>query len=312
MSKPVMRKSRFVTVLERDVDLLLLEELCASPEFRTWLADEVGLETSGQFTNAFHSMRDDENRETDLLVLFDHAGLLVENKISAEFQPDQVAAYAGRARKWKTKLGLRTVLTVLTAPKAFIAEHPDARQFNRCVPYERIHGWFFDQRDSLRAQHRAALLKWCLHQADTGPADKDIRLAWDTCMSQLRRNGIDLHPRSSRPPKGTWFYFRFQGLPTSVFLRYRLRDNWVELSFQDRFASGARVEKWFREHPLAGAHLHRRGRTETAVWLPTPELPLGAPRSSLESPIRGALRKADDLRRWWLRVSAAPGIRRGA
>src|SRR5438034_9467428 len=96
MSKPVMRKSRFVTVLERDVDLLLLEELCASPEFRTWLADEVGLETSGQFTNAFHSMRDDENRETDLLVLFDHAGLLVENKISAEFQPDQVAEI-GRA-----------------------------------------------------------------------------------------------------------------------------------------------------------------------------------------------------------------------
>jgi hypothetical protein len=312
MPKHSNRKSRFVAVLERDLDLLLLEEICVSSEFREWFASRAGLRAPGPFADAFHSMRDGDNRETDLLVVFGgarqpRAALLVENKIAAAFQPDQARDYQARAQRLKRQEGYRVARTVLTAPRSYITEHTDSTHFDARIPYEDIHGWFMARPQDPRATFRANLLEWCLARAATGPVDKDVQTVWEACWAELQRlhTGLRIRgwqPGKRRTAKATWIYFHFRERPRGAFLRYRIRDNWVELAFQRRLASRVRLQHWLGEHPLPGARVYARGRTEHAVWLPTPDLPLGAARTSLSEPLKVALQKTDDLRQWWLRV----------
>ena len=197
--------------------------------------------------------------------------------------------------------------TVLIAPKSYITDHADSAHFDSRIPYEDIRDWFMSRRHDRRARFRADLFKSCLARAAIGPVDKDVQRVWEACWAQLERLHTDLRIRGWQPGKrrtarATWIYFHFRELPRGAFLRYRIRDNWVELAFQRRLASGVRLQHWLDEHPLAGARVYARGRTEHAVWLPTPELPLGAAGSRLTEPLKVALQKIDALRQWWLRV----------
>src|SRR2546423_6446981 len=118
MPKHSNRKSLFGNVLERDLDLLLLEEIYTSSEFRAWFTSQAGLRAPGPFASAFRSIRDGDNRETDLVVVFGgarqpKAALLVENKIAAAFQPDQARDYRARAQRMKSQEVYRMARTVL-------------------------------------------------------------------------------------------------------------------------------------------------------------------------------------------------------
>src|SRR5271168_2978551 len=79
-------------IYERDVDLLLLEELSESSEFASWLVDRPGLSdiTFGSLDSVQHSVVD-RGRESDLILTFLDAdggrhALLIENKIDAPAQ----------------------------------------------------------------------------------------------------------------------------------------------------------------------------------------------------------------------------------
>ena len=76
-------------VSERDIDLLLLEELVSSPVFRKWLVDKVYQDDqpAGQLVGVWHSVSRDSLGESDLVyVEQDEEGrraILIENKIDA-------------------------------------------------------------------------------------------------------------------------------------------------------------------------------------------------------------------------------------
>ena len=100
-------------IYERDVDLLLLEELSVSSEFASWLVDQPDLSeiTFGSLDSVQHSVVD-QGCESDLILIFldtsgDRHALLIENKINAPAQPDQPGGYRTRAEagiaagRWK-------------------------------------------------------------------------------------------------------------------------------------------------------------------------------------------------------------------
>src|SRR5450759_1486616 len=97
-------------IYERDVDLLLLEELSVSSEFASWLVDQPDLSeiTFGSLDSVQHSVVD-QGCESDLILIFldtsgDPHALLIENKINAPAQPGgyRTRAEAGiAAGRWK-------------------------------------------------------------------------------------------------------------------------------------------------------------------------------------------------------------------
>jgi hypothetical protein len=90
---------------ERDIDLLIAEELKANGDFATRVLQKLGI--TNCLVPAKHvrvSKLDDACRETDVEALFEkHDGskvaLLIENKIRAAFQPLQMADYLRRGEK---------------------------------------------------------------------------------------------------------------------------------------------------------------------------------------------------------------------
>lgn len=103
-------------VAERDIDLLILEELTVSREFAQWFYQENHLvpPTQGK-AKAFHSVSDAELGESDIVVLYDNGhAILIENKIGAIAQKDQAKRYQQRGEKGLAfKLGPRKKLVSL-------------------------------------------------------------------------------------------------------------------------------------------------------------------------------------------------------
>lgn len=133
-------------IRERDIDLLILEELYASPSFQrhflTCLQGVIPLDAV--FQRCGHSIANSIG-QSDLEVTFqDSTGknwrVLIENKIDAEFQPDQAGRYRKRAEFYLAQHECDGTVTALIAPKNYLGDA--ANGFDRSVSYEELCDWF--------------------------------------------------------------------------------------------------------------------------------------------------------------------------
>lgn len=104
---------------ERDIDVLLAEELRINGDFSRWFLDQLQ-QSSRILTPAYQtriSVMDDAGRETDVEALFHISGggifaVLVEDKIKAGFQPNQMEDYLDRGERGR-RLGKWTDFAVV-------------------------------------------------------------------------------------------------------------------------------------------------------------------------------------------------------
>ncbi|AEM70807.1 hypothetical protein Murru_1767 [Allomuricauda ruestringensis DSM 13258] len=134
-------------IQERDIDLLLLEELKSNPDFIKWFLNKtIAYENQFQTIGAWHSLSQAGLGETDvaLLVQLNNKKVLflIENKITANFQPEQESRYRKRGRLRMEKGECDEYHTVLTAPKQYIDHDHD---FDFHLDYESIRDWFEQQ-----------------------------------------------------------------------------------------------------------------------------------------------------------------------
>ncbi len=117
--KPVIQK---ISQNERDFDRLFIEELAFREGFFDAFARRIGFKSrpiKAIKHSVYENFGGDAWGETDILVEFeDGAALLIENKLSADFQPDQAERYQARAEH-RAKGGAE-VKTVLIAPLVYL------------------------------------------------------------------------------------------------------------------------------------------------------------------------------------------------
>ncbi|MBM3331330.1 hypothetical protein FJY68_05680 [candidate division WOR-3 bacterium] len=138
------------SVTERDVDLLLVEELKCSEGFREWFLSQLALalgRAPWQRLSSFrvrHSVSGVGKHagETDVEVSFAAAGtrvlVLVENKLDAPFQPDQAQRYVLRARELVEQHKYDEALPVLLAPSGYIGSTSTSEEFDAAISYEDV------------------------------------------------------------------------------------------------------------------------------------------------------------------------------
>lgn len=137
------------TVHERDVDLLLVQELHVSPAFRRWFVGALG-EDCTAFVGAWRSVTR-YNGETDVqIAVEDGAGetvlLLGENKIKEQEQPQQAARYAERADRYVRDGLADRAVTCLLAPEEYVDDEIESK-YDRLLRYEQIRAWYADRAD---------------------------------------------------------------------------------------------------------------------------------------------------------------------
>lgn len=163
---------------ERDIDLLLVEELYASPLFISWMCGKARLPTGVETSTVLHSKRRTRNRrEIDIFVDVtfpkgEKAALLIENKLDATEQPDQAESYRDELSALADRYADRAMLIV--CPEQYEAAHREfTGKFDAVVTYEELARNFWDKSvsggiEGGRMRFRAELLEQAINKGRRG------------------------------------------------------------------------------------------------------------------------------------------------
>ncbi len=134
----------FGSVIERDADYALINAFLTNDKVRKLFLDLIS-RNDGEIEEVYHSLVQKEEGhgvgESDIVfVIKDNLGrfgLMIENKINADAQPNQRERYDIRAKELK-KLGIFDKYYVfLCAPQSYLGSMM-AKDYERKVPYEKI------------------------------------------------------------------------------------------------------------------------------------------------------------------------------
>lgn len=147
------------SIQERDVDLILLEELRTDNSFCKWFLNELNLPKLTSVNGAWKSISDYGLGETDILFSYNSNSkqklILIENKLDALFQNEQYSRYLKRANEYQIKTQCDKAYVVLVAPQLYCENQSD---FENYVTYEAI-AKRFEYAGSKRNLFKSSLLK---------------------------------------------------------------------------------------------------------------------------------------------------------
>ena len=256
------------TVQERDIDLLLLEQLHVCREFAAWLIAKLGL-SGGEVITAHHSVSRTHG-ETDVLLHVQHGdqrvAVMIEDKIGAPMQPNQCERYHLRGKIMCDEGEADCYQTVLCAPAGYLAGVPKDQPWDHHLPFEDIAhlvesigspGWEWRQAILLSAFSRAARAR----EADSG-ANKG---AYDAMLVQLKRAYRSFveanYPQilaSRQEGRDREYYLRGRGLPTGIRFKHAFFRGEISLIFENAWVT--RAEPWLATHLPEGAWIMPHGR----------------------------------------------------
>lgn len=222
---------------ERDVDLLLLEELVVNPAFLRHFLTLAGIQDVDQLVvlRAERAATDSIGESDILLRLTGPAGqrvVLVENKIGAAFQPRQAERYRLRGTL-AVQDGAVSCHSILVAPLSYAGG--ELSDFDGRVHYEDLAEWFLRQGDS-RSRYRAAVLSMALQKRAFGyhPVfDEPASNFWNCYWQFTTRHAPELgmSKPGSKPAGSTFVFFSGAGLRSGMLLVHKMTHGHVDLEF---------------------------------------------------------------------------------
>jgi hypothetical protein len=220
---------------ERDVDLLILEELVSCLGFRDHFLSLLKgqVPKSAVMVRAARSVWD-ASGQSDIELEFHSPGtrmvLLVENKIDAAFQPKQADRYQLRGEEYVRRGDCDAFATVLIAPSRYL--NGQLQGFDTAIAYEDVANWFRDnRRQSARAYWKLTLLDLAIKQKQqTSPVgDPDVTAFWQGYWLLANEMAPELHMAEPGPRSGGFVFFRSPTLPSHIYLVHKLHHGRVDL-----------------------------------------------------------------------------------
>ncbi|CAN5183587.1 hypothetical protein BH09PSE1_BH09PSE1_15660 [soil metagenome] len=320
---------------ERDVDLLLVEEIACGDAFLGYVANETFGQTLAEIGYVSHrvlhsSRRMHNRREIDITVEIKRAVgepiiLLIENKLDAGEQVDQAMSYREEAAHLQATGAASTVRTVLVRPEQYGRTNAAfGAQFDHCLSYEDIATFLRLRADDLggelghRLSHRARLMDQAVTKGRRGyravplPIIADFNSAY---VALCRREFPNLKPgpamlKAVSPGESVTMIFGPDTLPKwshlpQMRLVHQLREANVNLSFfgwGDHFAdlvaplSVALKGTGFKIVPTINKR--KAGRSGLMIVAMTPAVSNQMPFAEQEAAVVAGLQAAETLRRW--------------
>ena len=235
MSKRNISDVQLPRLYERDIDVLVQEELLFNESVRSLFSKALELLNSIQIDRCTLSVSDSTG-ETDIEARFscgEHRGaLLIENKIDAAFQPTQPERYRERAAVLSSQLGIK-VYCCLIAPAAYDASR-SSNSFDAVISYEQIADAIAAQANA-RSEHRAKLIQHAISLARRSyvpvPSD-EVTQMWRRVYDIASTSYTDL--KMKRPgEKGSdsiWISLK-ASLPPNITIDWKVTKSVVDLSF---------------------------------------------------------------------------------
>lgn len=246
---------------ERDIDLLLIEQLHVCRPFADWLTGRLSL-SGAVVETARHSVHR-EHGETDVLVIVrigdERVAVMIEDKIGAPMQPDQCGRYHLRGKKLCEEGAVNRYKTVLCAPAGYLAGVPEDKRWDDRVSLEEIGqslqgaaypGWEW---------RHAILLAAASRQARAREADNKANQAYDPVIVPLKTAYREFvrarYPQlqaSLQEGRDREYYLKAAGVPPGVRFKHAFFRGEVSLIFE---------KAW-----VPNAQRHLRGNLPEGAW----------------------------------------------
>ncbi len=302
------------SVTERDIDLLVLEELCVSKEFRDWFSARVyGCPVLKSYVGAWHSVNDEVLGESDLVFIFDAEdgttkAILVENKISAAAQPDQGRRYTERGDKGKAEGYWQEYQTCIIAPRKYLQSPTQAQEYDCQITYEEIMAYFVSRRSvERRHDYRAKVVMEGVGQQRRGyqPKVSDAMTGfasqyWQFVQEHYRELGM-LEPKA-RAAGNTWVYFYPSGFPKTVDFVHQLTGGFLKVFFKGKAPEFEAIETRYKDMAslFPGLEIQLAGKSVSIAIPVEPVAPLensfDASRDNVSAALGIAQRLVPELR----------------
>ena len=164
-------KIQFDTTLERDIDLLIMEEFVADKDFAQIFLNAVGLNRDYIVKDVIHSKIDADLGESDVVIILDINGkrhaIHIEDKIDALAMPRQHDRYNMRAKKDIEAGEYDSYSVLIVAPEKYLEVNKEAKKYEHQVKYEQLRE-HFAVKDDARSQYKLALIDRAIYEQKNG------------------------------------------------------------------------------------------------------------------------------------------------
>ena len=221
------------TVLERDMDLLIIEEFISSKDFANLFLDATGIDRDSEIISVQRSLRF-QMGESDIVIVLKtpsgvNIGLHIEDKVNAEAQQEQYVRYEERAALLANDLNYSEHRICLTAPSHYLSTNSEAKKYPAYVSYEKMREYFEAQGD-MRAKFKLALLHCALGKKDVtiSVPNEAVTDFWNVFEGLAALRGLEISVSSAQHGKESKF-IRFKTAFSKIYVIYKARHGCVDL-----------------------------------------------------------------------------------
>ena len=231
-----MINCKFSDVLERDMDLLFLEELASSVEFLNIFLSKIGLENA-DIIEVEQSKVDMEYGESDMTLIVEKDnkkhGILIENKIDAIAMPNQYGRYVERGKIGVKNSDYDDFFVFIVAPSEYLSTNDESKKYPHRVSYEECFEYFkskIDARSAFKTQHIEQAINKQKHGYQV-VEHSDVTDFWDKYITYKEQNYPQLWLVSKRGPKGRYSSWpHFNVAVDNMFIYHKAESGFVDLT----------------------------------------------------------------------------------
>lgn len=234
-----MIKCAFSDVSERDMDMLISEEVVSSADFLAIFLERVGIESASVLSVEL-SKSDSTLGESDITVIIesdgDKIGLLIEDKIDAIAMPDQAMRYHMRGRKGIEQGDYAKFFVFIVAPQKYLSENNESKKYPNRISYEELLEFFSGRKDN-RNTYKAQQIEQAIYKQKTGYQVIENRAVtdfWEKYANYQKEHHPNvwlLYSPSKKGSNASWP--RYNTVIKGLYFYHKSEFGYVDLTFQN-------------------------------------------------------------------------------
>ncbi len=300
----------FIKTWESEIDLLFVEELFSSDNFRKWLLPQIWLNWDFDFLWAWKSYNW-QFWECDITTNFknnsENIMILIENKIDAPEQFEQAKRYH---KSWKflvesAQTPITKYITCLLSPEIYFQKDAPMKEYQFYISYENLLLYFENQEVTHRNDFKKMIIKNGIIRARTWY--QRITDENTDNFYNFFENIANSYPHLEfKKPKevaksNSWIFFTPKTFSPKVRIVYKWNKWFLDLQIWD-INQEIFFENYFKKIQQEWLSLHKTGKS-VSIRIFTHTLPNIAEIENLEifeSQINETLQSANTLFQWYL------------
>ena len=277
-------KCEFNTVLERDIDILMLHLFATDKSFVRLFLDKAESEYGDFDIETIELGKADANLgESDITVIINVSGkriaILIEDKIDAIAMPRQPERYIQRGDKAVANGEYDKYYSFITCPQKYYDNNDAAKEYPYLILYEEIRDYIKKVKSPVYSVYYQEISQ-AIERAKKPPkvvinenANSFFRKYKDYQESHFPR--LDL--RTKRESNGYWAHYNTR--LGNAYLYHKINDGKVDLTFPKASEQMQEMElfaDWLRKHGIENAIAVVTGKAG-AIRIPVPRLDMQIP-----------------------------------